>query len=206
MKQGVLFAVAAALLVLVPLHTLRWHQDRQLRALFTAYEAAEREAVWPVVARVDAAPESDGKRVLLACAPVTLPEGLPETGPEGFFQVDMLVLEVAPGAGPLPLQFRYRGDTSERDMSWHTATGGADTVHLYVPIYNAVWPDTPDNATWGDLPPAWTRFEGIEVAEADLPRIKGMQRFRYGDAYTPHVAATLGADWREREWYQRFSR
>src|SRR5690606_16530700 len=62
-KQGMLFAVAAALLVLVPLHTLRWHQDRQLRALFTAYEAAEREAVWPVVARVDATSESDGKRV-----------------------------------------------------------------------------------------------------------------------------------------------
>lgn len=225
--NGAGFSLAAFALVMAPLFALRWHQDRQLHALFMDYESAERDTVWPAVVAataVDGEHGVDGKRVLLACDPVTLPGGLPEAGPEGFYQVDMLVIELAPSEQPLRLQFRYAGDTSERDLSWHTTVAPAatdtgvegardggeeavnDLIRLYVPVYNAVWPDTPDNATWGELPPTWTRFEGLELAAEDLPRLKGMHHFRYAAGYTPLIAAVLREGWESQPLYQRFVR
>jgi len=204
MKNGLAFALAGVALVLLPLWTLRWHQDRQMASLFTAYESAERDTVWPAVAAVEG---TGNARVRLACDPVTLPEGLPEADEKGFFQVDMLVLELARANRDVPLAFRYAGDSSERDLSWHTAVAaGADAVRYYVPIYNAVWPDTPDTAAWGDLPPNWTRFEGIEMNTADLPQLKSMRRFRYAAGYTPLVMAVIEDGWESRGLWQRFTR
>ncbi|MBX3179169.1 MAG: hypothetical protein KF886_17575 [Candidatus Hydrogenedentes bacterium] len=205
-KQGLYFAIGAAALVLVPWYVLCWHQDRQLQALFDAYAASERDTVWPVVREV--APGEDGPRVLLALDPVTRPGGLPEAGPAGYFDVDMLVLRVASGDAPVRLTFRYAGDTSERDLTWYTdippAPDGAP-VEFYAPVYNAIWPDTPDNATWGDLPPAWTRFEGIEVSAGDLPRLAGVERFRYAAGYTPLIGVQLNGA-AGAPWVQRFTR
>lgn len=200
--RGALFALGSGALVLLPLWGLRWHQDRQMHALFTAYEASEREPVWPTIAQIDA------DSVLLHCAPVTLPEGLPAAGPEGFFQVDMVAIEIAPGDTGVPLRFRYTGDTSERDLSWHTTARapGDEPTTLYVPLYNAVWADTPDLAAWGDLPPRWSRFDGIEVARIDLARITGMSRFRYAAGYTPLITAVLQPGWETTRLYQTFTR
>jgi hypothetical protein len=205
--QAAIFVTVAATLVLLPFYGLRWHQDRQLASVFSAYAAAEQETVWPVVASFETG--AAAPYVRLACDPVTMPEGLPDAGPEGFFQVDVLVVEVATGEQAVRLQFRYAGDRPDRNLTWKADVGvgtdSGDTVKFYAPIFNAVWPDTPDNATWGDLPATWTRFDGIEIAASDLPRIRGMKRFRYGDAYTPLVAVSLGAS-KDGPWYQRFSR
>ena len=220
LKFGVVFSTVGTALVLSTFWGLRWHQDRQLRALFTSFEAAERDTVWPAVASVQG-----GEKVRLSCDPVTLPEGLPEVGPEGFFQVDMLVIEMARTDREVPLLFRYTGDTSERDLSWHTRVGirGAtppaapqaggtgnpdsrDTVRYYLPIYNAVWPETPDSAAWGDLPPTWTRFDGIEMNVADLGQLKGIYRIREAAGYTPLIMAVLDEGWETRGLYQRFTR
>lgn len=212
LTHGVAFAAVGLLLVLVPLFALRWHQDRQLHGLFEGYETAERDPVWPTVSTLLADDGAAPSRVLLACDPVTMPGGLPEAGPEGFFEVDMLVIELAQSAEALPIQFRYVGDAPDRDLSWHTTVPAAapdnreGTIRYYVPIYNAVWPDTPDNDTWGDLPSAWTRFDGVELNVADLARLKGMTRFRYAAGYTPLVVALLGEDWRTQPLYQRFVR
>lgn len=192
--QGVLFTAAALVLLLVPFHAARGYQDRQLARLFTAYESAEREAVWPVVDTVNK------QRVRLALDPVSLPGGLPEVGPEGFFQVEMLVIAVAPGDAPLSLQFRYTGDAPARDLTWQTTVEGEGVLHLYVPLYNAVWPHPPS------APATWTRFEGLELDAEDLPRLQGMHRLRYAAGYTPLVTVTLGDNWRARRWYQRLSR
>jgi len=202
LKYGVVFSAVGTALVLSTFWGLRWHQDQQLRTLFTAYETAERDAVWPAVASV-----AGGDKVRLSCDPVTIPEGLPEVGPEGFFQVELLVIEMARTEHAMPLVFRYAGDTSERDLSWHTNVAvGDDTVRYYVPIYNAVWPETPDSAAWGELPPTWTRFEGIEMNTSDLTQLKGMHRFRYAAGYTPLVMAVLEKGWETTGLYQRFTR
>ena len=202
LKYGVVFSAVGTALVLSIFWGLRWHQDQQLRTLFTAYETAERDAVWPAVASV-----AGGDKVRLSCEPVTFPEGLPEVGPEGFFQVDMLVIEMARTERAVPLVFRYAGDTSERDLSWHTNVAvGDDTVRYYIPIYNAVWPDTPDSAAWGDLPPTWTRFEGIEMSTVDLAQLKGIYRIREAAGYTPLIMAVLDEGWETRGLSQRFTR
>ncbi|MCF6284235.1 MAG: hypothetical protein L3K26_03485, partial [Candidatus Hydrogenedentes bacterium] len=112
LKAGLSFAVVALLLVLLPWQILRWHQDRQLTALFSDYESAETETVWPTIVSQD-----DG-RVRLACGPITLAGGLPETGPEGFFPVDMLVVELAPGDTPINLRFASTGDPPTHALDW----------------------------------------------------------------------------------------
>lgn len=203
LKYGVLFSVTSAALVLATLWGLRWHQDRQLHALFTSYETAERDTVWPTVA--DA---GDKEKVRLACDPATFSKGLPEAGPEGFFQVDMLVIEMARTDHEVPMLFRYTADTSERDLSWHTSVpvSGSDTVRYYVPIYNAVWPTTPDTAAWGEIAPSWTRFEGIEMNTADLPQLKGIHRFRIAPGYTPLIMAVLEEGWEKQALWQRLTR
>ncbi len=203
-KSGVAFAVVALLLVLVPWQALRWHQDRQLTVLFEDYEAAEMDTVWPTIAA-----QVDG-RIRLACGPLTFSDGLPDVGPEGFFQVDMLVLEFTPGDGPVELHFAYTGDHPEHALSWSTAvapkTDEDGLSRYYFPIYNAVWPDTPDNASWDDVGVSWTRFEGLELNEADVHRLRGMKRFRYAAGYSPLVAVSLTPGWRERPLYQQFVR
>lgn len=205
LKYGAAFASLSAAMVLSVVWGLRWHQDRQLRTLFTSYESAERETVWPTVAKVNV---GSAEKVQLACEPVTFPKGLPDAGPKGFFQVDMLVIEMTRTDHEVPLLFRYTGDTSERDLSWHTAMAASTngTVRYYVPVYNAVWPATPDSAAWGDLPATWTRFEGIEMNTTDLPQLKGIHRFRIAPGYTPLVMAVLEDGWEATGLYQRFTR
>jgi hypothetical protein len=79
-------------------------------------------------------------------------------------------------------------------------------VRYYLPIYNAVWRDTPDSAAWGDLPPTWTRFEGIEMSTVDLAQLKGIYRIREAAGYTPLIMAVLDEGWETRGLYQRFTR
>jgi len=204
LKRGATFAAGGLLLVAVPWMALRWHQDRQFSALFADYAAAETDTVWPTIAG------RQGDTVRLACGEITLPGGLPEAGPEGFFQVDMLVVEFAPGDTPIPLGIAYAGDHPDRVLSWSTALNpvdeGGEVTRYYFPIYNAVWPDTPDNDSWDDVGTAWTRFEGLEIKVADLPRLRSMRRFRYAAGYTPLVTATLGPGWEDRPLYQQFVR
>lgn len=205
LKTGLAFALAALVLVVVPGQLLRWHQDRQLRTLFQAYDEAELETIWPTIASQSAG------RVQLACGPLTPAEGLPEVGPEGFFQVDMLVMEWAPGAEPVSVDFAYTGDHPEHALSWSTSLDpvqgeDGEITRFYVPIYNAVWPDTPDNASWEDVGTSWTRFEGLVLNRADLPRLIGLKRFRYAAGYTPLVSATLDPGWPSRSLYQQIVR
>ena len=79
-------------------------------------------------------------------------------------------------------------------------------MRYYLPIYNAVWPDTPDSAAWGELPPTWTRFEGIEMNVADLGQLRGIHRIREAPGYTPLIMAVLEEGWETRGLYQRFTR
>ena len=204
LKHGAAFAVAGLVLIAVPWVAMRWVQNHQLAQLFADYEAAETETVWPTIAA------SEGDRVRLACGEVTLPDGLPSVGPEGFFQVDMLVVEFAPGETPIPLNFVYAGDTPDRVISWATTVmpeaDGDGVTRYYFPIYNAVWPETPDNLAWDDVAIPWTRFDGLEMNREDLPRLVGMKRFEYAAGYTPLLTATLTPDWKTRPLYQQFVR
>ena len=204
LRAGFAFALGGLLLVSVPWIILRWHQDRQLTALFTAYEAAETETVWPTIAS-----HADG-RIRLRCDPISLPGGLPEVGAEGFYQVDMLVLELAPGEKPIHLRVAYTADRPDRDLSWTAVLNPADSENggsrYYFPLYNAVWPNTPDNAAWDDVGVSWSRFEGVEMDEADLARLRGMARFRYAAGYTPLLSAALTPGWPTRPLYQQFVR
>ena len=203
-KSGVLFALATTLLVLVPWQALRWHQDRQLTHLVTALEEASTKAVWPTVAGFRAG------QVLLNCKPITLDGGLPDVGPEGFFQVDMLVVEVKRGSEAFVLSFDYAADHPERNLSWAVEiapqAGTEETIRYYAPVYNAVWPDTPDNDSWDDVGVAWTRFEGVRVAEKDLPQIVAMERLEVAPGYSPLITLAVAPDWASRPLYQQFVR
>jgi hypothetical protein len=203
-KVGLAFAVATTLLVLVPWHALRWHQDRELTVLFQDYEAAERDTIWPTVVA-----DVDGK-VRLGCGPASFSEGLPAVGPEGFFQINMLVFEFLPGPTPVDIRLAYKGDTGERDLSWTSVVPPASeedgAIRYYIPVYNAVWPNSPDSASWDDVGVMWTRFEGLELADTDLPRLQGVSRFRYAAGYTPLIAAKLTPGWEQSSLYQRFVR
>ncbi len=203
-KTGAIFAVVALLLVAIPLYALRWHQDRQLLALFTAYEAAEMDTVWPTVGMLD-----EG-RIRLTCDPLTLRDGLPEAGPEGYFDVGMLVVELGLNDTPTPLNVVYTSGHPDHNLSW-TATAPAasvegESIRYFIPIYNAIWPDTPDNDSWDDIPVSWTRFEGLEMDVADVPQIIGLKHFTYADGHTPLIATLLRPGWEEVPHYQRFVR
>jgi hypothetical protein len=203
-KRGLVFGAAAGLLVAVPWMALRWHQDRQMKDLFAAYAAAELETVWPTIAAV----EHD--MVRLACGPLTPEAGLPVVGPEGHFEVDMIVAEFEPGETPIPIDFVYTGDTPDRNISWRTTIQpverDAAVTRYYFPVYNAVWPETPDNLSWNDVDVPWTRFDGIALHAKDLPRLRGLQRFKYAAGYTPLLTAVLEPGWEERPLYQQFVR
>ncbi len=191
LRRAAVFGVCAALLLTVPLWTLRAYQSHRVHGLLAGYASAATEDL-----QTARQPLDDGK-VLVAGA------GLPGESVRGWdrprFEHAFLVAEFDTGAGPVPVTARYRGSIFDVDFTWQITLAQTDAgpTRLFFPAYWARWSGPGEH---------WTCFAGLELAEADAARLAGLRRAVAPERLDLLLTAVLRPDWESARLYQRIIR
>ena len=191
LRRVVVFGVATAVLLAVPLWGLRVVQAHQVRALLDRYASAEM-----VAADTTPVPMEDDK-VLVRCA------DLPGSGVRDWdaprFEFAFLAAEFDTRGGAAPVTVRYRGGVFDLDFTWQTTVPQTDAglARLFFPVYFARWSDAEKD---------WTYFDGLELAAADADRLVRVRRVERPERFDLLLTAVLPPDWRAGPAWQRIIR
>jgi len=188
LHRVVIFVAASILVVSAPLGLLRYYQDQRVHTLFQDYQRAERE---PVGTRLT--PQDDGA-VLIQGVNGAGKDSLPwAPGQEGF-AVEWLMAEFAASDRDIDVNVRYAANNPESDLSWETRLPlsqqrpwrDGEVLRMFFPVYYG---------SWKQLAPEWTMFRGLEMAQADLPALKGLYRITHPEQCPILLRAVLPPWW-----------
>ena len=164
-----IFIVGCVLIVAVQMGLLRYYQDRQVHALFQSYQHAEWEPV-----ELKTTPHSETS---------TLIQGMKGQGKDQLpwmpgtdgFEMEWLMAEFTAAEHDVRVDARYLSSDPESDLSWETRLPlsqqrpwrDGDVLRIFFPVYYG---------SWKQAGPEWAVFHGLEIANADLPSLKGVYR------------------------------
>lgn len=188
------FVALAAVVLVLPLATLRGYQQGQVETMIDATLAASREPVTMVTA-------ADGADHVLMSSPVLGERHVP--GPvDDVRDVRMEYLVAtfegtACGTEPFEVELTYTGVVKTFDKEFNRR-------HVVTPSAGAAWRLM--SPVFYEYGPYWLRFDGFKVPAAKAACLTLLTRAdRPGDLPMPFLYATLAPDWRNTPLYQRFT-
>lgn len=191
--RPLLFSLATAALLILPLSAARWRQTEQVRSVLKTYELAEREPVQLLVE------PRENETVLIRGADGAGRAALP--GPEAapYFEEEYLAAEFDTSQGGVTFTAQYSGSVPDLALTWAKTLPktSAGSTTLYFPVYYALWKGSGQG---------WSRYEGLVLSSADAAKLKGLFRIKNPEQYPFLLTAELTPGWENGRLYQRFVR
>ncbi len=186
LKRGTLVAAAMVALLLLPLYSARAWQSRQVPALLTAYDTAERTLL-----RTERRELDDGS-TLVALPSLT---DVSDRQPTLPMYCDVLVLEFEPAPEAIPVDFVFEADHPNflfnRTMTVPAKVDGeAGNTRIFYPAYHG------DDA----------RIQGFRLNEAGLGQLRGVYQLVQSPQQDILLNAVLTPSWKQGPFYQSLSR
>jgi hypothetical protein len=187
--RAVAFVTVAVLAIVLPMQTLRWYQDTQVRPILEAYAEAETGGVeiqWQTL--------DNGHRLaqgIDSAGHDTLP--VPADTP--YFKVEFLMATFDTTEAPVNVEVRYAGSIHDTTLTWSIMLPQTEDgpTRLYFPAYTAVYAGTGGH---------WTSYQGIALAEEDAPRLIALARVDDPAQFPLLLTVRLAPNWENAPLYQ----
>lgn len=179
-------ALAAVVVLALPLLAARWWQSGNVEALLSDYEAADRALLVPEMA------SGAGDRVHMRLPGLASAALARDAGLGLPMHTEVLVLAFSPGEDPVDINFVFNASDPLFEFGrTMTVPGGTEgPVHLYYPVY------------FGQ----GAAFDGFSLPAASRPRFQAAYRLTDLSDMRILLNAVLYPGWETLPLYQRFSR